>query len=32
MRLSFTDVVDPAMVKRYGLMATGDKALITPQA
>jgi len=32
MRLSFTDVVDPAMVKRYGLMATGDKALITPRA
>ena len=31
MRLSLTDVVDPAMVKRYGLMATGDKALITPQ-
>ena len=32
MRLSLTDVVDPEMVKRYGLMATGDKALITPQA
>jgi hypothetical protein len=32
MRLSLNDVVDPDMVKRYGQMATGDKALITPQA
>jgi len=32
MRLSLQDVVDPEMVKRYGLMATGDKALVTPQA
>lgn len=32
MRLSLNDVVDPEMVKRYGLMATGDKALVTPQA
>ena len=31
MRLSLHDVVDPAMVKRYGLMATGDKALVLPQ-
>ncbi|MGI9595889.1 MAG: NADH oxidase [Acidimicrobiales bacterium] len=32
MRLSLDDVVDPEMVKRYGAMATGDKALVTPQA
>jgi NADPH:quinone reductase-like Zn-dependent oxidoreductase len=32
MRLSLEDVVDPAMVKRYGQMATGDKALVTPHA
>ncbi|MFZ1440575.1 MAG: zinc-binding dehydrogenase [Candidatus Microthrix subdominans] len=32
MTLSLADVVDPEMVKRYGRMATGDKALITPQA
>ncbi len=32
MRLSLTDAVDPEMVKRYGQMATGDKALVTPQA
>ncbi len=30
MRLSLEDAVDPAMVQRYGLMATGDKALVTP--
>ena len=29
MQLSLADAVDPAMVKRYGAMATGDKALIT---
>jgi len=32
MRLSLADAVDPAQVKRYGKMATGDKALVTPQA
>jgi hypothetical protein len=32
MRLSLADVVDPAMVRRYGQMATGDKALVTPHA
>jgi NADPH:quinone reductase-like Zn-dependent oxidoreductase len=32
MRLSLNDTVNPDMVKRYGQMATGDKALITPQA
>lgn len=32
MRLSLQDAVDPEMVKRYGAMATGDKALVTPQA
>ena len=32
MALSLRDVVDPEMVKRYGLMATGDKALVTPHA
>jgi len=31
-RLSLADAVDPEQVKRYALMATGDKALITPQA
>ena len=32
MRLSLADAVDPEMVKRYGRMTTGDKALVTPQA
>lgn len=32
MRLSLSDAVDPDQVKRYGRMATGDKALVTPQA
>ncbi len=32
MRLSLDQAVDPEMVKRYGLMATGDKALVSPQA
>lgn len=32
MRLSLADAVDPEMVKRYGRMSTGDKALVTPQA
>jgi NADPH:quinone reductase-like Zn-dependent oxidoreductase len=31
-RLSLTDAVDPAQVKRYARMATGDKALVTPNA
>jgi NADPH:quinone reductase-like Zn-dependent oxidoreductase len=31
-RLSLRDVVDPEQVRRYGRMATGDKALVTPQA
>jgi NADPH2:quinone reductase len=31
-RLSLTEAVDPAEVKRYALMATGDKALVTPHA
>ena len=30
MRLSLRDAVDPEMVTRYGRMATGDKALVTP--
>ncbi len=30
MRLSLADAVDPDQVRRYGRMATGDKALITP--
>jgi len=30
MRLSLEDVVDPDVVRRYGRMATGDKALVTP--
>ena len=32
MRLSLADVVDPEIVARYGRMATGDKAVVTPQA
>lgn len=32
MRISLRDAVDPSMVQRYGMMATGDKALITPHA
>lgn len=32
LRLSLHDVVDPANVRRYGRMATGDKALVTPHA
>lgn len=32
MVLSLEDAVDPEMVKRYAKMATGDKALVTPQA
>ncbi|MEM7095005.1 MAG: zinc-binding dehydrogenase [Actinomycetota bacterium] len=32
MRISLSDAVDPATVQRYGLMATGDKALIVPHA
>ena len=31
-RLSLEEAVDPAHVQRYGKMATGDKALITPHA
>ncbi len=31
-RLSLVDVVDPGQVARYARMATGDKALVTPQA
>ena len=31
-RLSLTDAVDPEQVKRYARMATGDKALVTPNA
>ena len=31
-RLSLVDAVDPAQVKRYARMATGDKALVTPNA
>ena len=31
MRLSLTEALDPEMVRRYGRMATGDKALITPR-
>lgn len=30
MRLSLSDVVDPDQVRRYGRMATGEKALVTP--
>jgi hypothetical protein len=29
-RLSLADAVDPDQVRRYGRMATGDKALVTP--
>jgi NADPH:quinone reductase len=32
MRLSLTEAVDPTHVRRYTKMATGEKALITPQA
>ena len=32
LRLSLEDAVDPAIVQRYGRMATGDKALVTPHA
>ncbi len=31
-RLSLHDAVDPDQVRRYGRMATGDKALVTPNA
>jgi NADPH2:quinone reductase len=31
MRLSLRDAVDPDHVRRYGRMATGDKALVCPQ-
>ncbi len=31
-RLSLDDAVDPEHVKRYARMATGDKALVTPNA
>jgi len=31
-RLSLADAVDPEQVRRYAMMATGDKALITPNA
>ncbi len=31
-RLSLEEAVDPTHVQRYGKMATGDKALITPHA
>jgi NADPH:quinone reductase-like Zn-dependent oxidoreductase len=31
-RLSLAEAVDPEQVKRYALMATGDKALIMPNA
>ncbi len=30
MRLSLLEAVDPDQVRRYGRMATGDKALVTP--
>ena len=30
MRLSLEEAVDPEQVKRYGRIATGDKALVTP--
>ncbi len=32
MRLTLAEAVDPANVQRYAKMATGDKALITPNA
>jgi NADPH:quinone reductase len=31
-RLTLAEAVDPAQVKRYARMATGDKALVTPNA
>ena len=31
MQLSLADAVDPSTVARYGRMATGDKAVVTPQ-
>lgn len=31
MRLTLDEVVDPDQVRRYGRMATGEKALITPE-
>lgn len=31
-RLSLTEAVDPRQVRRYALMATGDKALVTPNS
>ena len=30
LRLSLADLVDPAKVRRYGRMATGDKAVVRP--
>jgi hypothetical protein len=30
MRLSLEEAVDPEQVRRYGRIATGDKALVTP--
>jgi hypothetical protein len=32
MKVTLQEAVDPEMVKRYGRMATGDKALVTPNA
>jgi hypothetical protein len=32
MRLSLDEAVDPENIARYAKMATGDKALVTPQA
>ncbi|MEZ5340929.1 MAG: NADH oxidase [Acidimicrobiales bacterium] len=32
MRISLAEAVDPNVVKRYGRAATGEKALVTPQA
>lgn len=31
MKVTLRDAVDPEIVKRYGRMATGEKALVTPQ-
>ena len=31
LKVTLAEAVDPDMVQRYGRMATGDKALITPQ-
>ena len=31
LRVTLPEAVDPDIVKRYGRMATGDKALVTPQ-